>query len=150
MYKHLDWANHRILEKLQNVEANNQQVKRLFCHILHAEQIWIARIKGIDSSQLPIWSEGDLAICANLIKQNKEEFAALLAEIDETQLDHVKSYANSKGNEFTNSMRDILTHVALHGQYHRGQINSQLRAEGIEPINTDFITFIRKHDSGRP
>ena len=35
---------------------------------------------------------------------------------------HLVTYKNSKGTEFRNSKRDILTHVALHGQYHRGQI----------------------------
>lgn len=29
--------------------------------------------------------------------------------------------------------------VALQGQYHRGQINSLLRADGFEPVNIDFI-----------
>jgi uncharacterized damage-inducible protein DinB len=58
-------------------------------------------------------------------------------------LDQFISYKNSTGKEFKKSIRDILTHVALHGQYHRGQINLLLRIDGMEPINTDFITFRR-------
>jgi len=53
------------------------------------------------------------------------------------------SYKNSSGRAFQNSVRDVLMHVALHGQYHRGQINLQLRANGMEPVNVDFITFVR-------
>ncbi|MGF7048321.1 putative damage-inducible protein DinB [Paenibacillus sp. DS2015] len=143
MYEHLNWANQRILETLQNVEDENQQTKNLFAHILYAEQVWITRLEGADSSQLPIWLEGDIAVCARLIKQNEEKFKTLLSEITNTDLDHLKSYTNSKGLEFKSSIRDILTHVVLHGQYHRGQINSRLRIDGIEPINLDFITFVR-------
>jgi uncharacterized damage-inducible protein DinB len=143
MVEHLNWANQRILETLQHVETDNQQVKNLFSHILYAEHVWVTRLKGMDSSQLPIWSEGDLALCAKLIKQNEENYKTLFTEIEETDLDHLISYTNSKGQEFKTSMRDILTHVALHGQYHRGQINTRLRADGIEPVNTDFITFVR-------
>jgi uncharacterized damage-inducible protein DinB len=143
MYEHLNWANRRILETLQNAEADNQQVISLFSHILYAEQVWLTRLKGMDSLQLPIWSDGDLGICAELIEENEENFKTFLNLIENTDLDKLLSYTNSKGKEFKTSMRDILTHVALHGQYHRGQINLRLRADGIEPVNTDFITFVR-------
>ncbi len=142
MYEHLNWANQRILETLLNVEVEFQQVS-LFSHILYSEQVWITRIKGMESSQMPIWSDGDLEVCARLIKQNEDNFKTLLTEIAETDLDNLISYTNSKGGEFKTSMRDILTHVALHGQYHRGQINSRIRADGFEPVNTDYITFVR-------
>jgi uncharacterized damage-inducible protein DinB len=143
MYEHLNWANQRILAALQNVESDNQQVLRLFLHILNAEQVWITRLRKMDSSLLPIWSDGDLAICEKQIEQNDAHFKALFADIEETDLDNVISYKNSLHKEFNNSIREILTHVALHGQYHRGQINMRLRADGFEPINTDFITFLR-------
>ncbi|MGF9910198.1 DinB family protein [Brevibacillus porteri] len=143
MYEHLEWANQRIFKTLKSIEDENQEICRLFSHILHAEKIWITRLRGMDSSQLPIWSEADLEICAELIKQNEESFTAFFTNLANTDLDKIISYTNSKGREFTYSVRDILTHVALHGQYHRGQINSRLRAVDIEPVNVDFITFVR-------
>jgi len=39
MYKHLNWANQRILETLKNNEDETLQVRRLFPHILFAEQV---------------------------------------------------------------------------------------------------------------
>jgi uncharacterized damage-inducible protein DinB len=143
MYEHLNWANQRILETLQSIENENQEVNRLFSHILFGEQIWITRLRGLDSSRLPIWSEVDIEVCAELVMQNEESLTTFLTKLDNTELDKLISYTNSKGTEFKNSVRDILTHVALHGQYHRGQINSRLRADGIEPVNIDFITFVR-------
>jgi uncharacterized damage-inducible protein DinB len=143
MYEHLNWANQRIFETLQSIEDGNQEVWRLFSHILNAEKVWITRLRGMDSSQLPIWSEVDIEICAELVKQNEESFTAFFTNLANTDLDKIISYTNSKGREFKCSVRDILTHVALHGQYHRGQINSRLRAVGIEPVNIDFITFVR-------
>jgi uncharacterized damage-inducible protein DinB len=143
MYEHLNWANQRIFETLQSIEDENQEVWRLFSHILNAEKVWITRLRGMDSSQLPIWSEVDIEICAELVKQNEESFTAFFTNLANTDLDKIISYTNSKGREFKYSVRDILTHVALHGQYHRGQINSRLRAVDIEPVNIDFITFVR-------
>ena len=143
MYEHLNWANQRILETLQGIEDENLEVCRLFSHILFAEKVWITRLRGLDSSRLPIWSEIDLEVCAELVMQNEESLTAILTNLANSDLDKLIFYTNSKGTEFKNSVRDILTHVALHGQYHRGQINSRLRADGMEPVNIDFITFLR-------
>lgn len=142
MFEHLNWANQRMLETLQHVEVQYQQV-RLFSHILNSEQVWATRLKGMDSSQLPIWSDHDIAYCAQLSKQNEEDFKTILTELARTDLDKLITYTNSKGEEITLSTRDILIHVALHGQYHRGQINSRLRADGIEPVVTDYFIFAK-------
>lgn len=143
MYEHLNWANKRILETLKSTEDENQEVRRLFSHILFAENIWITRLRGLDSSRLPIWSDVNLEVCSELIKQNEDSSTALFTELANTNLEKLIAYTNSKGTEFKNSLRDILTHVALHGQYHRGQINARLRADGNEPVDVDFITFVR-------
>ncbi|MNP64364.1 DinB family protein [compost metagenome] len=97
---------------------------KLFSHILNAEQIWLARLQGMDTSQMPVWSDGDITVCAKLIKQNEENFKTFFVNIASTDLDTLITYTNSNGKKFMISIRDILTHVALHGQYHRGQINS--------------------------
>ncbi|WP_138494885.1 DinB family protein [Paenibacillus pinistramenti] len=157
MYEHLNWANQRILETLQSMEEQNQELNRLFLHILFAEQVWITRLRGLDSTHLPIWPETgadtdadadadadvEIEACAELVRQNKESTASFLAELSNADLDKRIAYTNSKGQEFENSVRDILTHAALHGHYHRGQINLRLRAAGYEPANIDFITFVR-------
>ena len=143
MYEHLNWANQCILETLQSIEDENQAVNRLFSHILFAEKVWITRLRGSDSSRLPIWLEVDMEVCAELVMQNEESLTTILTNLANSDLDKLIFYTNSKGTEFKNSVRDILTHIALHGQYHRGQINSRLRADGIEPVNIDFITFLR-------
>jgi uncharacterized damage-inducible protein DinB len=143
MYDHLNWANHRILETLKSIEDENQEVNRLFSHILFGEQIWITGLRGLNSSRLPVWLEVDIEVCAELVMKNGESLTAFLTNLVNADLDKLIFYTNSKGTEFKNSVRDILTHVALHGQYHRGQINSRLRADGIEPVNIDFITFLR-------
>ncbi|WP_100404353.1 DinB family protein [Bacillus solitudinis] len=143
MYKHLNWANQRMLEILQTLECDNQQARRLFSHILYSEQVWLSRLQGIDSSHLPIWGEIEITACEALVKQNEQSFTIFLSSIIDSDLDNLITYRNSEGKEFRSSLRDILTHLVLHGQYHRGQIMSRLRADGIDPINIDFITFVR-------
>jgi uncharacterized damage-inducible protein DinB len=54
------------------------------------------------------------------------------------------AYTNSKGEEWTSGVEDILTHVTIHSAYHRGQIASDLRAAGHTPAYTDFIHAVRQ------
>jgi uncharacterized damage-inducible protein DinB len=44
---------------------------------------------------------------------------------------------------FTNTVFDMLLQVFTHGGYHRGQIAMEMRKAGLEPINTDYINFVR-------
>jgi uncharacterized damage-inducible protein DinB len=143
MFEHLHWANQRILETLKSIEGENKQAIILFSHILLAEQVWFTRLKGLDSSKLPIWAEVSLETCVKLANQNNQNFKEYLTGLSSSDLEQTVSYRNSKGIEFKNSVRDILTHAALHGQYHRGQINQLLRINDFEPVNVDFITFRR-------
>lgn len=142
MFKHLHWANQQILETLQN-SKENKQANNLFSHILHAENVWYTRLKGADSSHLPIWSEVSVESCVEMVNQNHHNYDELLSTLSNSNLDQLVSYKNSNGTKFDNSIRDILTHVALHGQYHRGQINQLLRAANKEPISVDYILFRR-------
>jgi uncharacterized damage-inducible protein DinB len=41
----------------------------------------------------------------------------------------------------------VLLHVVSHGAYHRGQIASDLRNSGGEPVLTDFIHWVRSLES---
>jgi uncharacterized damage-inducible protein DinB len=143
MFKHVHWANQRILETLQTGAGENKQANNLFSHLLHAEIVWFTRLIGADSSHLPIWADVSLESCVEMVNLNYHNYAKLLSTLSNTDLNRVVTYKNSKGTEFHNTIREILTHVALHGQYHRGQINQLLRITGLEPINVDFITFKR-------
>jgi uncharacterized damage-inducible protein DinB len=44
---------------------------------------------------------------------------------------------------FANTIFDMLLQVFTHGGYHRGQIAMEMRRAGLEPINTDYIVFLR-------
>src|SRR5207237_7244435 len=53
------------------------------------------------------------------------------------------TYRTSAGDQFTSTLEDILTHVSIHGSYHRGQVASLIRAAGDTPSPTDYIFFTR-------
>jgi uncharacterized damage-inducible protein DinB len=54
------------------------------------------------------------------------------------------SYKNSKGEPWSSAEEDVLMHVVMHSAYHRGQIATDMRANGFTPAYTDFIHAIRQ------
>ncbi|MAT90594.1 MAG: damage-inducible protein DinB [Flavobacteriaceae bacterium] len=132
--------NQKILQQLQSYSSNlSERTQPLFSHIINAHQIWNARVantKELGVHQLHSFSE-----CKNLDLLNYQK---TLTIINERDLDETVSYQNSKGMSFTNTLQDILFHIANHTTHHRGQIISDLRASGVAPIATDYIFFKRK------
>ena len=53
-------------------------------------------------------------------------------------------YTNSRGEAWTSTVEEILTHVVIHSAYHRGQIASDVRASGGVPAYTDYIHAVRQ------
>src|SRR5206468_5044168 len=116
LYKHLYWADGRILEGLRAAGTGDGKMVRLFAHILQSEQVWLTRLQGRDSHHLRLWEETELAECARLAEHNRSGFTMYLGSLTEADLDRMITYRNQTGKEYSTSIRDILTHLAMHGQ----------------------------------
>ena len=137
------WANERAIESL--VRANDYTpAVRLFAHILAAQQAWLMRLTGQDSTGFQIWPAAGMDECRKLRPRLQAELEEWLDGTSQADLEHEISYRNQAGREFRNTPLDILTHLTLHSQHHRGQIALELREIGVQPAVTDFIAFRRE------
>ncbi|HVX38675.1 MAG TPA: DinB family protein [Gemmatimonadaceae bacterium] len=137
---HMRWADAIVADALLRADAPEPNSVRLFAHVAAAEHLWYARIHG-ETPGFPVWPTLTVAEARDVAAREADHFAALVSTPDE--LSRMIQYRNSKGQEFENRVDDIVTHVAMHGSYHRGQIARHLRLAGMEPPYTDFIQFIR-------
>ncbi len=110
----------------------------LWCHVLNAHQIWNTRILG--GTELGVRQVHALEELGAIDDTN---FTNTLRVLELADFDRVVNYKTSKGQPFTNTVRDILLHVANHTTHHRGQIISDFRQTGIEPLVTDYIFYRR-------
>jgi uncharacterized damage-inducible protein DinB len=148
LFAYDEWATVRVLKLLKATPGQNQKALGLLAHLLLAEKIWLLRLEGQDTAGINKSPALSLAECESLANENQRAYADFLGTLGEADLDSMLTYRNLKGTEFSTPVRDILTHVALHGTYHRGQIASAMRAEGNAPVDTDFITFVRAASAG--
>jgi uncharacterized damage-inducible protein DinB len=114
----------------------------LYAHILGSEHNWLSRIQG-NAPKLAIWPTLTLDECEKAAKENVSAFNALVSTLTPELLQKPITYRNSAGDQYTSTLEDILTHVSLHGAYHRGQIAASIRAGGDAPNPTDYIAFAR-------
>ena len=75
--------------------------------------------------------------------ENAAQFRKIVDVLTGDALERGITYKNSAGEQYTSTLEDILTHVFMHGSYHRGQIASLIRAAGDTPSPTDYIFFTR-------
>jgi uncharacterized damage-inducible protein DinB len=141
LYEHMWWAHDALIAELER-RAPDPETSRFFAHIVAAEHLWLSRIDAT-KARVAVWPTLSLDDVVQLEAENRRRFRELLTRPDHTLEQRVR-YRNSLGNEFDNSVEEILTHVALHGHYHRGQIARAMRAAGREPVYTDYIGFVRK------
>ncbi|MBK1896862.1 DinB family protein [Chryseobacterium paridis] len=110
----------------------------LINHTINAQQIWNSRILG--EQPFEVWQ---INTFDDLQEINHHNFMISTQIVQNFNLDNRIGYQNSKGTKFENSIFEMLFHIINHSTYHRGQINSLLKQNGIEPLLTDYIFYKR-------
>ncbi|MEF2965326.1 bis(5'-nucleosyl)-tetraphosphatase (symmetrical) YqeK [Paenibacillus sp. M1] len=154
MFDQMVWANGEIVNRLRSEEAEAipERALRLFGHILAAEAVWLSRlIEPKAPAKIAIWSEAPPSPehCERQAAENAEGYRRYFSGIEDAHLYREIHYHSTKGDPFTGTIIDILTHVFLHGSYHRGQIATSLRMGGLTPPETDYIKYYIRPGSGK-
>jgi uncharacterized damage-inducible protein DinB len=140
-----DWANRQVLAAIGNTTTAKPDARslELIAHILSAETLWLERIR-LQPQSLPVWPKLDLAATQAQADTLCDLWHGYFEGLTEGSLTQPVTYRNSKGESWTNTVADILTHVLTHSAYHRGQIASHMRETGESPAYTDFIHAVRR------
>ena len=141
LWAHIAWADETLLRALE-AGTPSPEILREYGHILGADEIWLARLEK-RASRTPVWPTLPLDEVKTLAQTLHQDYRTFFATLNQQRLEQVIAYTNTAGNSFENSIRDILIHVALHAQYHRGKVNLLLRQAGMAPASTDYIAFLR-------
>jgi uncharacterized damage-inducible protein DinB len=144
---HMRWADALVADALEHDPPPDAEAIRLFAHIAAVEHLWYARIQG-QPPALAVWPALTTAQARDVAEIHADLFQQIVQSGDETALARQVHYRNSAGREFDSSVGEIVTHVAMHGSHHRGQILQRLRASGREPPYVDFIQFMRRNQTG--
>jgi uncharacterized damage-inducible protein DinB len=142
LWNYAGWANDLVLNTLEGLGADAPaSCLRLMSHVVNAQTNWLNRLNG-DTSVVPLWEPYPVEKIRVL---NAATLEGLKVAMDRFggDIGQMVAYKNMSGVPFENTVADILLQVFNHGTYHRAQIAMDLREKGLEPVNTDYITFVR-------
>ena len=138
LFQYNNYFNQEIISVLaENPKRAYDKCIKLLSHIVNIHQIWNCKIQP---DQLPYgaWEIHQIQDSCEIDRKNFEQSILILDKFD---LNQIVQYSNSKGQIFNNSIRDILFQVINHSTYHRGQIATDFRQNGLEPLLTDYIFY---------
>ena len=136
------WANLVSLDAVAPVADTVPRSLAWLNHIAGASRVWLARVTA---SPMPFSVNPDFDPVAlrEQFELADEGWRAFLDSQTDGDMARVIEYTNLKGQPFTTPLGDILAHVPIHGQHHRGQVNADLRAAGVTPPVIDYIHAAR-------
>lgn len=140
LFEYNQHSNQKLFEIFRDYpEKTSEKSVVLYNHIINAHHIWNSRIVPAEHS-VGVWELHPLSRLQELDSTNYQRTCEILGH---TVPGLNIRYTNTKGQTFLNSVRDILFHVINHSNYHRAQIASEFKAQGIEPPVTDYIFYKR-------
>lgn len=123
----------------ENQNDLNEKIHVLISHILNAHEIWNTRILKVPT-QFAVWQLQDWIAMKEVDQNNHSVSDAIL---DSKALDEIVNYTTSTGEKYSNTIQDLLFHLINHSNYHRGQINMELKNLGLKPLITDYVFYKR-------
>ncbi len=142
LWSYNNWANNLLFKTYEGYgERMPASCLRLLSHIVNTQSHWLNRVTG-GPQKVGVWDEHDWDGCKRLHEETAQELKAIM-EAHAAEMQVKIEYANTQGRVFQNTLSDILLHVFNHGTYHRAQIAQEMRKNGLDPINTDYINFVR-------
>ena len=141
LYQYNAWANKRVLNTLIRQAVHDEKILSLMGHIVAAQFLWLHRIKGLPPPDAKLWGTYELAQLADMAEKAGSEWLTFVETTDD--FNREMTYRNYTGDPYTNNVEMVMIHLVNHSSYHRAQIAMLLRQKGLEPINTDFITYDR-------
>ena len=160
-----EWANERLLNLIPELPPRDLDVempgsfptlRKTWYHIWDAETIWLQRLKGHSTSNLP--SQMLTGRSEENASDGFENFQLYLLQTSTELKDLVNSQADAWFNvrcvyrsidqkSHQSAHASIVQHVANHSAFHRGQIVSFCRHLGLTKFpSTDFIRWQRDQE----
>jgi uncharacterized damage-inducible protein DinB len=136
------WANREVLKSFHAAARVPPKAVQVFAHVLSAGRLWYQRIQGLPQT-FPVWPDLTLEQCQSQATEVANLWGDFFRVLPPDALSRIVNYKNTQGQAWTSSVGDILQHVIIHSEHHRGQIAAEMRAAGNIPALTDFIHAAR-------
>lgn len=132
-------ADLRVIDAFRKAGKPLPDAEKLFSHVLNSQHVWLKRIYE-EPAEYDIWQ---IHPPEKFEEIHKDNFMMIDCIRQDFPAEYEVTYRNSKGDEYTSRLEDIFFHMLNHSTYHRAQIATLFKANGLVPPVTDYIVFKR-------
>jgi len=156
LFTYQAWANDELLEKLASLDSHARGKERLIAirllnHNLVVSKIFAAHLTGARHGYSADNTEDTPALDAL-----RTDVAAMdrwyLDYLETVALDHLSEpvpFVFTDGDKGSMSRQEMLTHVIIHGGYHRGEVGRLLSQISIAPPWDTFAVHLHQIEPSR-
>ena len=149
------WATQLALESLKDLSVEEftrathgelSSIRQQSVHMVLVVDRYRARLSG---EEVPDRSTESFATPADVIAFGEEvadRMRSFISRLGDFQMDQEVEQQTRRGL-FIVTIEQVLIHTVNHSTYHRGQIAAMLKELGHEPVDTDFVIWV-KYRSG--
>jgi len=151
LFEYGKWVNDRVLVAAADLTMEQLARKVLpgfgslhltLVHMLGAEEIWLARWKGVSPQTMLSPTEfTEVAGISSRWEALHAERGAYLASLDEAGLEESLHWRNMRGQAYELPLWQLMLHCANHSTHHRSEVAAILTELGHEPDSTDLLEF---------
>jgi uncharacterized damage-inducible protein DinB len=143
LFEYNAWANDAAAAAVAAAGSPPPRAVAVVAHIVGAEWVWWARLHGV-APRFAVWPALSVDESVLELRDLTASWSRYIPPLGMEALSRQVTYTNSRGEAWTSSVEDVLTHVVLHSAYHRGQVAMALRGGGHDPAYTDYIQAVRQ------
>lgn len=144
LLKHGEWADALVWSAVHRVSRNDERLTHLLRHYHTVQWAFLGVWRGkVDEADFAI--ERDLEALEQWARQYHREAAAAASELQfdrQANVPWAEHVAKRYGIVHAVTIGETLVQVAMHSQYHRGQVNARIRDLGADPPLIDFIMWL--------
>lgn len=150
------WANDDLFDALERLDperygAELQTALRLINHVHVVSRIFAAHLDGVAHGYTSDNAEETPTLDAlrTALAESGRWYCDYLRRIPATDLSEQIAFIFTDGDRGLMSREEMLTHVALHAGYHRGEVGRLLWQAGITPPWDTFAVFLHRNEPSR-
>jgi len=151
MMEFMFWGDRRVLTAAYATSKPEYYAERgfsagslhkLLVHAMAAQWTWLSRWKRLEVLRLEDATDYPTReMLLNRWLRVHHDLAEFLAAQTEATLAATLTYRNTRGEQFTLPLGELVLHCLDHGTYHRGQINSLIKLAGGTPVAVNYFQF---------
>jgi uncharacterized damage-inducible protein DinB len=151
LYAYNEWANDVLLAKAEELDmgqlagpqgASFESILGNMAHLAAAQINWLERWRTGQNKQHTVDLGESLKTLADLretLAASHSDLQAYIRALSDAQVDSDLEYRDKSGNQAVRPLWQLMTHVANHGTYHRGEVAMALTALSHSPGDIDFL-----------